>query len=456
MTTIDATNPTRPAANDHAGHPRQTPADFWATAERHLIRYGRGGFVPSIVERASGATLWDEHGRAIIDFTSGQMSSLLGHSHPAVVETVRASIGTLDHLFSGMLSRPVVDLAAALSRTLPDELTKTMILSTGGESNEAALKMAKLVTGGFEVVSFDQSYHGVTHASGAATFSISRSGYGPVAPGNYVIPTPNAYRSAFVRDGVHDWQAELDFGFAMVDRQSVGRLAAFIAEPILSTGGVIEPPPGYFSALRQKCDERGMLLIVDEAQTGLCRTGDWYAFTRHGIVPDILTLSKTLGAGLPVSAVVTTDAIEAVAAERGFMFTTTHVSDPLAAAVGLTVVETLEAGGFDAVARRLGDRLRAGLLDLQSRHERIGDVRGRGLLQGVELVTDRVTKTPADAYGTLVTSICLEFGLHLNIAQLPGVNSILRLAPPLTVTDDELDTALAILDQALTLADEQS
>ena len=436
-------------------HPRQTPAEFWAAAERHLIRYGRGGFVPSIIERASGSTLWDAEGRAILDFTSGQMSSLLGHSHPAVVETVRESIGTLDHLFSGMLSRPVVDLAAALARTLPDELTKTMILSTGGESNEAALKLAKLVTGGFEVVTFDQSYHGVTHAAGAATFSISRSGYGPVAPGNLVIPTPNAYRSAFVRDGVHDWQAELDFGFALVDRQSVGALAAFIAEPILSTGGVIEPPVDYFAALREKCDERGMLLIIDEAQTGLCRTGDWYAFTRHGIVPDILTLSKTLGAGLPVSAVVTTDAIEAAAADRGFMFTTTHVSDPLAAAVGLTVVETLEAGGFDAVARRQGDRLRAGLLDLQSRHDHIGDVRGRGLLQGVELVTDRVGKTPADAYGTLVTMICLELGLHLNIAQLPGVNSILRLAPPLTTTDDELDAGLALLDRALTLADER-
>ena len=137
------------------------------------------------------------------------------------------------------------------------------------------------------------------------------------------------------------------------------------------------------------------------------------------------------------------------------MFTTTHVSDPLAAAVGLTVVETLGAGGFDAVARRQGDRLRAGLLDLQSRHDHIGDVRGRGLLQGLELVTDLVSKTPADAYGTLVTTICLELGLHLNIAQLPGVNSILRLAPPLTTTDDELDAGLALLDRALTLADER-
>ncbi|RJQ86407.1 aspartate aminotransferase family protein [Amycolatopsis panacis] len=429
--------------------------EFWDTARRHLIRYGRGGFVPAIIERAEGAHLYDESGRMIIDFTSGQMSSLLGHSHPAIVATVRESIATLDHLFSGMLSRPVVDLAAALARTLPEPLCKTMILSTGGESNEAAIKMAKLYTGKHEIVTFDQSYHGVTHASGAATYSLSRAGYGPVVPGNLIIPTPNSYRSVFRKDGVHDWQTELDYGFAMVDRQSVGSLAAFIAEPLLSTGGIIEPPTGYFAALRKKCDERGMLLIVDEAQTGLCRTGDWYAFQRHGVVPDILTLSKTLGAGLPVSAVVTSDEIETTCSDRGFMFTTTHVSDPLAAAVGRTVLRTLEEGRFELTAQRLGERLRRGLLDLQQRHERIGDVRGRGLLQGIELVMDRKTKEPADDYGTHVTAACFDLGLHLNIAQLPGVNSILRLAPPLTISEPDLDTGLGILDQALTIAAER-
>jgi 2,2-dialkylglycine decarboxylase (pyruvate) len=426
---------------------------FWDTARRHLIRYGPAGFIPSIIERANGSHLYDESGRAILDFTSGQMSSLLGHAHPAVVETVSRSIATLDHLFSGMLSRPVVDLAEALSRTLPDSLSKTMILSTGGESNEAAIKMAKLYTQKHEIVSFDQSYHGSTHAAGAATYSLSRAGYGPLAPGNLIIPTPNSYRSVFRDgDGGHDWHAELDFGFAMVDRQSVGSLAAFIAEPILGTGGLIPPPDGYFAALRKKCDERGMLLIIDEAQTGLCRTGDWYAFQHQGVAPDILTLSKTLGAGLPVSAVVTSEEIEEVCSERRFMFTTTHVSDPLAAAVGLTVVRTLVDEEFDAISRRLGERLRTGLTELQSRHESIGDVRGRGLFQGIELVLDRATKEPADDFGTAVTAACFERGLHLNIAQMRGVNSILRIAPPLTIAESDLDTGLSILDEALTVA----
>jgi 2,2-dialkylglycine decarboxylase (pyruvate) len=426
---------------------------FWESAQRHLIRYGPAGFLPTIIERADGSVLYDEDGREILDFTSGQMSSLLGHAYPAVVETVSHSIATLDHLFSGMLSRPVVELAEELAETLPPSLCKAMILSTGGESNEAAIKMAKLYTGKHEIVSFDQSYHGSTHAAGAATYSLSRVGYGPLAPGNLIIPTPNPYRSVFRdADGRHDWQAELDFGFAMVDRQSVGSLAAFIAEPILGTGGLIVPPDGYFQALRRKCDERGMLLILDEAQTGLCRTGDWYAFEHDGVAPDILTISKTLGSGLPVSAVITGEEIEATCADRRFMFTTTHISDPLAAAVGLTVVRTLKEGRFDLVSRELGARMRRGLDELQSRHERIGDVRGRGMFQGVELVMDRETKEPADTFGTAVTAAAFDRGLHLNIAQMPGVNSILRIAPPLTTTEAEIDRGLAILDDSLTAA----
>ncbi len=153
-------------------------------------------------------------------------------------------------------------------------------------------------------------------------------------PGNLTLPTPNAYRSPFRHpDGTYDWESELSYGFAIVDAQSSGSLAACLVEPILSSGGIIEPPPGYLRRLKEMCDERGMLLIADEAQTGIGRTGTMYAFEPDGIVPDLLTLSKTLGAGLPVAAVVTSEEIESVCHDRGFLFFTTHVSDPLAAAV---------------------------------------------------------------------------------------------------------------------------
>jgi 2,2-dialkylglycine decarboxylase (pyruvate) len=428
-----------------------TDSDFWSGVDRHLVRYG-GAFVPAVVERAQGSYVHDADGRAILDFTSGQMSAVLGHSHPDIVETVSESVATLAHLFSGMLSRPVVDLARALDAVTPEPLSKSLLLTTGAEANEAALKMAKLFTGGHEVVSFSQSWHGMTSGAAAATYSAGRRGYGPPAPGNFAIPAPNAYRTRFVRDGEHDWRGELDYAFDLVDRQSSGALAACLVEPILSSGGLIDLPVGYLRALREKCDERGMLLVVDEAQTGLGRTGAMFAFERDGVVPDVLTLSKTLGAGLPLAAVVTTEEIESRCHDLGYLFFTTHVSDPLPAAVGCTVLWVIERDGLVARAADRGQRLRAGLLALQARHDCIGDVRGRGLMQGIELVTDRASKAPAEDLGRRVTAECLARGLHMNIVQLPGMGGVFRMAPPLTVSEDEIDLGLEILDASLAAA----
>ncbi|MEU8040443.1 aspartate aminotransferase family protein [Streptosporangium sp. NPDC049046] len=424
-------------------------ASFWNDVDRHLIRYG-ATFTPKVIERAAGSYVYDDAGTAILDFTSGQMSSILGHSHPDVVAAVSRSISSLDHLYSGMLSPPVVDLAGRLASTLPEGLSKTLLLSTGAEANEAAIKMAKLYTGGYEIVSFDRSWHGMTSGASSATFSAGRRGYGPPMPGNLTLPTPNAYRSPFRHaDGSYDWEAELEYGFALVDQQSSGSLAACLVEPILSSGGIIELPAGYLRRLKEMCAERGMLLIADEAQTGLGRTGEMYAFERDGVVPDLLTLSKTLGAGLPVAVVVTSARIEEVCHERGFLFFTTHVSDPLAATVALTVLDVIERDGLVARAAVLGKQLNERLLDLRDRFEVVGDVRGRGLLQGLELVTDRPSKTPAEALGKVVTTACLERGLHVNIVQLPGMGGIFRLAPPLTISDSELHAGLDILQAAL-------
>jgi len=298
---------------------------FWASARKHLTRYGPS-FEDIIVERAEGSFVHDADGRAILDFTSGQMSAVLGHTHPDIVATVNRQMGQVAHLFSGMLSRPVVELAERLAALAPG-LDRVQLLTTGAESNEAAIRMAKLVTGGHEVVAFAQSWHGMTGAAASATYSAGRRGYGPATPGSFAIPAPNSYRPRFSKpDGSNDWQRELDDAFELIDRQSTGSLAAFIAEPILSSGGVLELPVGYLAALKAKCVERGMLLILDEAQTGVGRTGHMFAFQRDGVTPDIMTLSKTLGAGLPLAAVMTTTQIEQAAHERGFLFYTTHVS----------------------------------------------------------------------------------------------------------------------------------
>lgn len=246
---------------------------FWDRARKHLIRYG-GTFDPIIVEKAQGSYVYDADGRAILDFTSGQMSALLGHSHPRVISTVQAQMAQAAHLFSGMLSRPVVNLATRLAELAPG-LERVMLLSTGAESNEAAIRMAKLVTGKHEIVAFSKSWHGMTAAASSATYSAGRKNYGPAAVGSIAIPAPNSFRPRFrTPDGALDWRTELDDAFALVDAQSTGSLAAFIAEPILSSGGILELPQGYLAALQKKCHERGMLLILDEAQTGLGRTGD--------------------------------------------------------------------------------------------------------------------------------------------------------------------------------------
>ena len=427
----------------------QAVRPFWEDVDRHVLRYG-ASFTPRVVDRAEGPYVYTEDGEEILDFTSGQMSAVLGHGHPDVVAAVSGAMRRLDHLYSGMLSRPVVDVSRRLAESLPDPLQKVLLLSTGAESNEAALKLAKLFTGNYEIVSFDRSWHGMTAAASAATYSAGRRGYGPAIPGNLTLPTPNAYRSPF-RDaaGNHDWQAELDFGFAMVDQQSVGSLAACLVEPILSSGGIIELPEGYLAALKRKCEERGMLLVLDEAQTGLGRTGTMYAFERDGVVPDILTLSKTLGAGLPVAAVVTSAEIDQVCTDRGFLFFTTHVSDPLAAVVAGTVLDVIERDGLVARAAELGAVMRTRLLELQDRHRVVGDVRGRGLLQGIELVLDRQTKEPADQLGKAVTEACLRRGLHLNIVQLPGMGGVFRIAPPLTIDEADLERGLKVLDEAI-------
>jgi len=402
---------------------------FWDDVDRHLVRYG-GTFTRAIIDSASGSFLFTEDGRRVLDFTSGQMSAILGHSHPRIVETVRRQIANLDHLFSGMLSRPVVDLARRLAATLPPSLSKVQLLTTGAEANEAALRMAKLVTGGHEVVSFARSWHGMTAAAAAATYSAGRKGYGPAIPGNFAIPVPSG-----------DWQAQLDLAFDLIDAQSVGSPAACIVEPILSSGGILEPPPGYFAALSAKCRERGMLLILDEAQTGLCRTGTWYAFERDGVVPDVLTLSKTLGAGLPLAAVITSAEIEEEAHRRNYLFFTTHVSDPLVAAVGNTVLDVLAEERLDERAAKLGTFLRNGLDDIAARHSLVSDVRGRGLLVGLE-IADESLSAP-------ITQKCLELGLHMNIVQIPGMGGVFRIAPPLTASEEELALGLSILDEAI-------
>lgn len=420
---------------------------FWSKADKHLLSTGVP-YSPVIITRAKGTRLYDSSGREILDFTSGQMSSLLGHSHPEIVEVIKKYAGELDHLLSNMITQPVVDLAERLARLLPAPLEKSCFLNTGSETTEAAIKMAKCYTKKFEIVAFSASYHGLTQGSGSATYSAGRKYGGPSMPGQLAFPAPYAYRSYFRKaDGSYDWEAEMDFGWSMIDRQSVGSLAAFIVEPILSTGGILEPPEGYLARLHAECKKRDMLLIMDEAQTGVGRTGDMFAFQRDNIVPDILALSKTLGCGLPLASVSTTAKIERGCKEVNFLWLTTHLNDPLTAAVGNKVLEIVERDDMCQKAAERGHQLRAGLLKLKEKYWCIGDVRGRGLLQGVEIISDVETKAPGSDLGQAISERAMASGLSCNVVSLPGMGGVFRLAPPITVTAEEIEEGLEILDQ---------
>jgi 4-aminobutyrate aminotransferase-like enzyme len=413
-----------------------------------LINYGTK-FEKDIIVGAKGLYVYTASGHKVLDWTSGQMSCLIGHGHPEIVKTIADHAASLDHLFSGMLSPPVLHLAQRLTSVLPDGLDKAFFLSTGGESNEAAIKMAKVFTGKFEIVGLGASWHGVTAQALGTQYHFGRRGQGPLMPGMHMLPPPNSYRSIFRNaDGGYDWEKELDYGWELIDRASCGSLAACIVECIQSSAGMHVLPPGYLQALKKHCEKRGMLLIADEAQTGVGRCGDLFAINHEGVVPDILTLSKTLGNGLPLSAVVTSTEIENVCAERDFCMYTTHVNDPLPAAVGDKVLEIVLRDNLVENSKRLGKMFKDGLLKLQSRYGCIGDVRGRGLMCGVEIVGDRDTKAGDVDLARRIGEEMYQLGLWANLSSHASFSGVFRIAPPIVLTEDQLRQGLQIMEEA--------
>ncbi|WP_024769372.1 aspartate aminotransferase family protein [Aquimarina macrocephali] len=417
-------------------------------AQEALIRYC-GEFSPFIVEKAFGSYIYTKDGDAILDFTSGQMCSVFGHNHPKFVEILEKSGDKAIHLLSSILSPPVINLAKKLTGKLPSSLSKCIFLNTGSESNEVAIRMAKLATGGFEIIGFSGSWHGMTAGAQSYTFSKTRKGYGPAMSGSLMIPAPYEYRCPIAHcKGTCDHTC-LEVGMKMADQQSVGEYAALIAEPLLSAAGMIELKPSYVKRLKELCDERGLLLIFDEAQTALGRLGKTFAFEQYDVIPDFLTLSKTLGGGLPLAAMVTTAEIEEECYKRGFVYVTSHVSDPFCASFGLAAFDILDEQKLAESALEKGKYLKEQLLQLHEKYECIGDVRGSGLLLGVEIVKDRETKIPDDDLGQKICSRCLELGLNMNIVRMKGYGSVFRIAPPLTISIEEIDLGIAILDEAI-------
>jgi 2,2-dialkylglycine decarboxylase (pyruvate) len=419
-------------------------------SKEFLVRYGGDAF-PNLFRSAKGTIVTDSNGREYLDFTSGQMCATIGHNHPAIVEAVNRAGQKAFHFFSGMIPEVVVELAQTLARDwLPGDIKRTIFVNTGSEATEVALRMAKMHTGGYEILALGGSWHGITGGASTVSFASDRQGYGVPTPGVFIIPEPNAYRP-YIKGATEEEAAlaNLELALKMFDMQSTGRAAAIIAEPIISAGGVLVPPKAFMQALRKAADDRGMMLIFDEAQTAFGRIGTKTGSEFFGVVPDIMTMSKTLGGGLPLAAVATTAKIEDDLYRKHFTFYTSHVSDPLPAEAGLAVLKVIAEEHLVARAREMGAYLRSRLEELQERYEVIGDVRGAGLLLGVELVTDRASRAPAHELGASTTTKCFEYGLSMNIRRRPERGSVWRIAPPLTVSHNEIDRAVEILERSL-------
>ncbi len=415
---------------------------------RDLEAVGQSAYPPPLVfDRGRGCELWDVGGRRFLDFESGQFCMSTGHSHPKVTEALRQQASRLMQIGNRFTNQPRIVLAERLARLAPDPLAVSFFCSTGSEANETAFRIAKLVTGRFEIVVLARGYHGRTAAAFAASSSARRMrrGAGPSPAGIVHASPPYSYRCLFECGSCNlsCWGQSVE----MIDRASSGDPAAVIIEFVLGSGGIIPVPGEWARQVRQFCDERGALLIADEALTGLGRTGRWFAFEHVDVVPDIVVMSKALGGGVPAAALVTSRRIADAALAAGFVQAASHQGDPLQCAVALANLDVIAEEDLLGNAARMGERLAAGLERLVTRHPIAGQARGLGLIAGLEIV-DGVDEAPELA--AAVSVACMERGLIIGGLR-PGIRegNTLRLAPPLTVTPAEIDEALAILDDAI-------
>ena len=400
-----------------------------------------------VIARAEGSLSYDTEGNSYLDFNSGQMCSTLGHNNPRIQKVIEEQGKVLTHASMVYYNVPQVELAERLASINDAPLRKSMFGGSGSDSNELAVLLARRATGRNAIGALTQSFHGLSDSTRAISYAAAGRGYGPPQPEIAAIPTPYCYRCPYKVEGKGCCMAPLHFGMESLDRQSGGALAAVIVEPIVSAGGVIELPVEYLQGLRKELDKRGALLIYDEAQTGLGKLGKMFAYQVNGVRPDILTVSKHLGGGLAVSATITTDDVSARATQNGFSTGHSHGADPLVCKAGTASIDEIVENDLPKRALEIGAHWQANIKALQQRYEIIGDIRGGGLLQGIELVRDRHTKEPAEQIAADVYRYSLANGLMFSVRG--KFKNVLRFVPPFTTTNAQLDKATEILEAGM-------
>ena len=405
-----------------------------------------------ILAKSAGVVVTDIDGKEYLDFQSGQMGAALGHQHPRVVKRITDTLKQLLHASNAMLNVPRLRLHEKLGKLLPKPLQKSLFLVSGSDAIEASVDLARKATSGLDVLGFHTGLHGSTsYLTRSLSFAWSRSKHSIVAPATSAILAPHCYRCPLGLKFPSCALQCLKTSFELADANFTAKPAAFIGEPVLSAGGVIVPPPGYHTALRAELDRRGMLMIFDESQTGLGKTGKLFGFQHEDVMPDIITISKHFGGGLPISAVCTTPEIAERAVKNGYFATRSHATDPLLCAAGEESLDIVVEEDMAGKASRIETRIKTALAEMAAEYELIGDIRGRGVLLGVEFVTDRDKKTPANTEVGKIASLCLEHGLIFQLRGTQGDLNVIRLVPPMIASDAEVDRAMSIMRDAIAL-----
>jgi len=400
---------------------------------------------PVVWDHAQGAEIWDVDGRHYIDWTSGVLVANVGHAHPHLAEAVSRQAQRLLNTFD-FPTPERLHLARKVIETTPPHLDKVFFVTTGAEAMDAAMRMAKRATGKYEILAFWGGFHGRSFGPMSLTgLPKIKKNFGPLLPGTILAPYPYCYRCPFDKAHPDCCLFCLDFMDKVVDVESAGSLAGLIVEPYQGTSGFVFPPSGYLKKLEVWARKRGIIFILDEVQSSFGRTGKMWALEHEGLEPDILVLGKGIGSGMPISAVVARGEILS-ALERGEMSSTTG-GNPLSCAASLAVFEIIEKEKLVEKAASNGAYLKEKLLELKDKHKMIGDVRGMGLVYGIEYVKDRTSKEPAPDLVREIVLKCVENGLMVGKLGIHG--NVMRVAPPLVITPELIDESVAILGRVL-------
>lgn len=413
---------------------------------------------PFVMSHGQGAEVWDVDGRRYVDMTTGIAVNATGHAHPKVVQAIKDQAEKFLHMAGTDFYYPAqIEFAERLAATAPfDEPARVFLCNSGTEAVEGALKLARYHTKRPQVIAFLNSFHGRSMGALSATSSkpVQRAGYFPLVPGYTHVPYPNAYRPMLNMDGYQNY-GECVVGYienvlfkTIIPAEEV---AAVLVEPIQGEGGYVVPPAGFFPALRQLCDQHGILLVVDEVQTGIGRTGKWWAIEHFGVEPDIVASAKGIASGMPLGAIIARDSIMGHW-EYG-SHGTTFGGNPVSCAAGIATLDLLGdaqgKGGMIENAAEIGQYMMDALEEILPHHPSIGQLRGKGMMIGVELIKDQATREPAKYLRDEVVHRAFNDGLLI----LGCGTSTIRFMPPLNLEKPVADEALHLFDEALTAAE---